>query len=408
VDRAISQSTPDPLTLRVSIISPYETFVLDSMPPSTPADRSPIPLALVITELEPGGAERCLVELATRLDRSRFSPIVYSLAREPNADKRLLVNRLAQAQIPTHFLGVTSAWQYFIAVGRLAEMLQREQTQIVQSFLFHANIVGTRAARTAGVPHVLTGIRVADPRWWRMSLERAATGAADRHVCVSQSVSENYRRHGFDPQKLVVIPNGIDLNPWRNATPAKLTGLGVPAGRRIILYVGRLDQQKGLDRFFRELPAVFRELPNHDAVLAGDGPQKEPLIRAARRLGIEGHVHFVGWQENIPSIVAACHVLILPSRWEGMPNVILEGMAAGKPIIAMQAEGVVELLGLAALDQSAPLGDWRSLRTRLVEVAKDDARAADLARRNEGRAQQFSIDFMIERYTRLYESLLPQ
>jgi glycosyltransferase involved in cell wall biosynthesis len=89
-----------------------------------------------------------------------------------------------------------------------------------------------------------------------------------------------------------------------------------------------------------------------------------------------------------------------------MPNVILEGMAAGKPVIAMQAEGVVELLGLAALDQSVPLGDWRSFRARLIEVAKDDALAADLGRRNEGRAQQFSVDFMIERYSRLYESLL--
>ena len=370
------------------------------------SDRSPIPLALVITELEPGGAERCLVELATRLDRSRFSPVVYSLAREPGADKRMLVDRLAQAQIPTHFLGLTSAWQYFTAVRRLAEMFQREQTQIVQSFLFHANIVGARAARTAGVPHVLTGIRVADPRWWRISLERAATKAADRHVCVSQSVSENCRHRGFDSQKLVVIPNGIDINRWRNALPTNVADFGVPAGRRAILYVGRLDSQKGLDRFFRELPAVFRELPSHDLVLAGDGPQKAALVRIAQRYGIESRVHFAGWQDNIPSLVAACHLLVLPSRWEGMPNAILEGMASGKPVIAMQAEGVVELLGLAALDQSAPRGDWRSFRARLIEVAKDDALAADLARRNEGRAQQFSIDFMIERYSRLYESLL--
>jgi glycosyltransferase involved in cell wall biosynthesis len=377
---------------------------MQSLPPAQ--NRSPIPLALVITELEPGGAERCLVELVTRLDRSRFSPTVYSLAPEPNADRRLLVDRLAQAHIPTHFLGLTSAWQYFTAVGRLVEMLQREQTQIVQSFLFHANIVGTRAAKAARVPHILTGIRVADPRWWRISLERAATSAADRHVCVSQSVSENCRRRGFDSQKLVVIPNGIDVNRWRNASPANLSDVGIPAGRRTILYVGRLDSQKGLDRFFHELPAIFRELPSHDLVLAGDGPQKAALIRVAQRYGIEGRVHFVGWQDNIPALVAACHLLVLPSRWEGMPNAILEGMAAGKPVIAMQAEGVVELLGLAALDQSVPVGDWRSFRTRLIEVAKGDALAADLARRNEGRAQQFSVDFMTERYSRLYESLL--
>src|SRR5438874_3681902 len=82
-------------------------------------DSWPKRLAFVITELEPGGAERCLVELATRLDRSRFSPVVYSLAPPPAEEKQALVGRLSEAQIPTHFLGFTSAWDYFRAVRQL-------------------------------------------------------------------------------------------------------------------------------------------------------------------------------------------------------------------------------------------------------------------------------------------------
>src|SRR5437868_362049 len=115
-------------------------------------DSWPKRLAFVITELEPGGAERCLVELATRLDRSRFSPIVYSLAPPPVEGKQALVGRLSEAQIPTYFLGFTSAWDYFRAVRRLEGMLREVRPEIVQTFLFHANVVGARAAKAAGVP----------------------------------------------------------------------------------------------------------------------------------------------------------------------------------------------------------------------------------------------------------------
>src|SRR5262245_42756178 len=115
-------------------------------PPSTSQDSSPRQLALVITELEPGGAERCLVELATRLDRSRFSPVVYSLAGMPPEGKRTLVAALHQAQIPTHFLDLKGPWLYFSAVRRLSRLLAEQQAQIVQTFLFHANVVGIRAA----------------------------------------------------------------------------------------------------------------------------------------------------------------------------------------------------------------------------------------------------------------------
>ena len=144
------------------------------------ARTDPIRLALVITELEPGGAERCLVELATRLDRSRFLPVVYSLGPQPPAEKKCLVERLAGAGIPTHFLNLSSPWQYFTAVRKLADYFREQRPQVVQTFLFHANVVGTRAARIAAIPHVATGIRVADPRRWRTALERIVTSSADQ------------------------------------------------------------------------------------------------------------------------------------------------------------------------------------------------------------------------------------
>jgi len=239
-----------------------------------------------------------------------------------------------------------------------------------------------------------------------LAIERAATQSVKRHVCVSQSVAEFYRRRGFSAQKLVVIPNGVEVDQWTNARPADLSQLGIPQGRRVLLYVGRLDKQKGLDRFLYELPLIFRELREHDLVVVGEGPQRAVLGNHTQRLGLHERIHFLGWQEDIPSIMAAADLLVLPSRWEGMPNVVLEAMAAGKPVVATQAEGTVELLGLAALEQTVPVGDWPGFRSRLMEIAKNQDFAQELGHQNQNRAAQFSVGCVVERYQRLYRAML--
>jgi glycosyltransferase involved in cell wall biosynthesis len=277
---------------------------------------------------------------------------------------------------------------------------------LVQTFLFHANVVGTKAALTAGVPHVFAGMRVADPRKWRLAVERWGTSRAERFVCVSQNVAEAYRWAGFDSEKLVVIPNGVDLARFDSAANLDANPLGLAKDRRAILFVGRLDKQKGLDRFFHELPAIFRALPQHDLVLVGSGPLKDSLARLAARLRIADRVQFLGWQPDATSLISAADILVLPSRWEGMPNVVLEAMAAGKPVVATQAEGTVELLGIAAIEQTAAVGNWRGLRERLLEIAQNPQLSADLGQRNRSRAAQFSIHAMVQRYERLYDAAL--
>ena len=366
---------------------------------------APRRLALVITELEPGGAERMLVELATRLDRNRYEPRVFSLFPPPAENRATLITRLSEAKIATEFLSVRRSSQYFAAVRALATAFREQRMEIVQSFLFHANVVSARAAREAKVPHFLSGIRVADPRHWRLWLERFATAHADRFVCVSQSVAEYMRRRGWAADKLVVIPNGVHLAQWRDAAPADLTSLGVPAGREVLLYVGRLDAQKGLDRFFSAVPHLLSELPTFDLMLVGDGPLRVSLEKAVAARRLTERVHFLGWRCDVPSILQASSLLILPSRWEGMPNVVLEAMAAGKPVVATQSEGTVELLGLGALEQTVQVGDWQGLAKRTVALAHDPALRLALGRQNQERAAQFSLDRVAERYQRLYDSL---
>jgi glycosyltransferase involved in cell wall biosynthesis len=364
-------------------------------------------VALCITELEAGGAERMLVELARRLDRARFTPAVYVLGPRPHGDEQTLADELDWAGVETHFLGASSVWALPGTVRRLTALFRASRPDVLQSFLFHANVVGPWAARRAGVPRVLTGIRVAERHsaWHRQVARRTAHWAA-RHVCVSQSVADftsDVTR--IDRQSLTVIPNGVDVSRFAGAAPLDLAGLGLPAGRRAFALVGRLERQKGADWLFDLLPGVFAAQASHDLLVVGSGPERRALESQAHRLGIASRVHFTGPRADIPGLLAAVNGLVLPSRWEGMPNVVLEAMASGKPVVATNVEGVAELLGPENAGQIVPAGDAQAFCEALVNLLGQPARAAELGRQNSRRiAEHFTLERMVAAYERLFES----
>jgi glycosyltransferase involved in cell wall biosynthesis len=376
----------------------------------TPPSASPngrLRVALAITELEVGGAERCLVNLALGLDRTRFEPEVYSLAPRPAEGKAALVKSLEAAGIPVHFVGVRRPWQFFFAVKRLKKVLTKQSPHVLQSFLFHANIVGALAARRAAVPVVVTGIRVTDPSRWRHRLERFVCRRVDRIVCVSQSVADfSHQTAGLPQEKIVTIPNGVDLSRILAKVPADLGQLGIPAGRRAIVCIGRLELQKGVDWLLPLMPDVFRQLPSYDLLVVGVGPQKLELERQASSLGIGQRVHFAGSQTDVPALLASCDLLVLPSRWEGMPNVLLEAMATGLPAVSANVAGVAEALGPLADHQAVDPGDADGFQRQIVGILQDPQLANQLGQQNRQRVTDyFSLDAMIAAYERLYESL---
>ena len=190
--------------------------------------------------------------------------------------------------------------------------------------LFHANIVtGLALRRLDGVPWC-AGIRVADPSHLRQSVECRVIKDAAQVACVSRLVADYAARTMRLPrEKLLVVPNGIDSDDCMRRIPADLQALGVPRSRRVITCVSRLVKQKGLDQLLAAMPRLAKSLPEHDVLLVGDGPQASALRRLASRLGIAARVHFCGFQPNVLEILLASDLLVLPSRWEGMPNVLL-------------------------------------------------------------------------------------
>lgn len=366
-------------------------------------------VALCITDLDVGGAERCLVDLALRLDRSRFDPVVYCLGPRPPRDEASCVPPLEQAGIEVHCLGATRKRHFLGVVRQLTQHLIQRRADLIQSFLFHANLAGRIAARRAGIECVLSGIRVAErEQRWHVWLDRLTSRRVNRYVCVSQSVAEfSVAEGGLPAEKMVVIPNGIDLDRYPAETPADLREFGIPPGRRVVTYVGRLETQKGVRWMLETAPRWLQRVPGSELLVVGKGPEQAELERLALLGGVRQRVHFAGWQRDVPAILAASSLLVLPSLWEGMPNVVLQAMASRLPVVSTDVEGVRELLGPNVEQQAVPYGDTNALVERIATILSDPEKAAELAENNRIRAEShFSLQRMVAAYQDLWQSLV--
>lgn len=364
----------------------------------------PVPLAFVITELDVGGAERALVALATGLDRSRWKPTVIGLGSEGP-----LTEPLRNQGIETVCLGADPR-RPIRALARLASTLRRCKPWLVQSFMFHANIAARLAAPLAGRPWVVGGLRVAErEKGWHRMMDRLTQRLATGSVCVSEGVARFSRDVGrLDPARLTVIPNGIDPAPIDRATPTVREAIGVPEGAFLALFVGRLVVQKGLDVLIEAASMVAARRADWQLAVVGAGPLRPDLIRQARGHAVlRDRVRWLGRREDVPALLKAADLLALPSLWEGMPNVVLEAMAARRAVVATRVEGSEDLVLPGQTGWLVEPGDPGGLAGALLEAVHDRERTRAFGEAGRARVEsRFTIRRVIEAYERLWASIL--
>jgi glycosyltransferase involved in cell wall biosynthesis len=368
-----------------------------------PSETPPTRIAFCITDLDAGGAERALVQIVTRLDRRRWEPHVFCLDAGG-----VLVTELRSAGIDVVCLGAHRP-RDFLVVWPLYRRLAALRPAILQTFLFHANIVGRLAGAAARVPAIVSGIRVAEKRSrTRLWIDRMTDRLVTAHVCVSRDVADFSANHGGLPsEKMQVIPNGVDFERFANAAPTDLTQFGVPRGSRVLLFVGRLDPQKGPLQLLEAASELFADQADLHVVMVGDGPLASELREWTRARKLQSRVHFAGRQEDIAGLMRAADLFVLPSQWEGLPNVVLEAMAAGTPIVATAAEGVRDLLGEGKLGVVVPLNG----EPRLPEAIRNAFREKELRRETAVKAQgivqeKFTWPQVVANYEHFYAEIL--
>jgi glycosyltransferase involved in cell wall biosynthesis len=361
----------------------------------------PTRIAFCITDLDPGGAERALVQLVIRLDRRRFTSHVICLSRPGE-----LVQTLLTADLPVTCLNACRRWDVTVA-WRLYRQLRKLRPELLQTFLFHANLAGRVAGWLARVPHVISGIRVAERRRNAyLLLDRLTEWMVEKHVCVSEAVREHSRVAGrLSGTKLCVIPNGVDFDRFASAVPLDLRQWNIEPDDQVWLTVGRLDPQKGPWDLLQAVEKLHSTHPRLKLLWAGRGPLQAEMQHWIDSHHLQQTIQLIGWQDNIPGLLKAAHGFVLASHWEGMPNVILEALAAGLPVISTDVEGVAEIIEDDVTGWIVKTGD--DFSHRWDAVLQDSARTENIAAAGQQHVcETFSWDGMARQYMDLYDELL--
>jgi starch synthase (maltosyl-transferring) len=304
----------------------------------------------------------------------------------------------------------------------MRRFIRQSQPDIVQSFLFHANVLSALAYSPWKIP-LVGGVRVVDPSRRRALMSRLAATRMQNIVCVSQSVADAcVLREGLPPAKLVVIQNGVTVAACQSedgalessptSVPFKPCSfaqkqLGLSAATPLLLFVGRIDYQKGADVLLEQADRLLDALPMHNLVIVGDGPLKVLAQSRASQCEHEQRIHFAGRRDDVIRWMQSSQLLLLPTRYEGMPNVVLEAMSCGLPIVSTRAEGIVELLGNSSSEQTVAVNDWNAWVDKAIRLATDKERRDRISKENFDRClQQFNLTDKLLQYERLYQNVL--
>jgi starch synthase (maltosyl-transferring) len=348
-------------------------------------------VVLVTTELRMGGAEKCLVDLAIHLQDKGWRPMVVSIAPEPD-QHRTLVDRLADHQVRTHYLDCTSVFGLLRATIQLARLIRKSAPTAVFSFLYHANVLTGLTMRTVrGVPY-FSCIRVADPRRVRLLIERLATRNTQKYLCVSEAVSKFViNKMGVPVDRVATIPNGVDLASYPILEPQEQP---VP----YVIFVGRLHEQKRVV----ELVEWYAKAGIREKLLVvGSGHLEAQLKQLIDQQGLHHQVDLLGWVRDTLSLVQGAQCFVLPSKFEGMANALLEAMAAGKAVLAFDVEGVSELIGQSP-EQIVSNGDFQQFTSQLKYLLAQPELRDRLGQENRQRvALEFQLDAQLDKYVSL-------
>ncbi len=377
-------------------------------------DGRPARLVIVITGLRTGGAEMMLFKLLQRLDAS-WRPHVISLT-----DVGEIGQRIAALGIPVEGLGLRPGRVGPLAVARLATRLRELRPEVVHTWMYHADLVGGLAARLAGGCAVGWCIRnsTLDPARTRRSTRLVARACAlvsgrvpDRIVSCSTVARRVHVELGYDDGRMVVLPNGFDLEAFRPDPGARADvrrELGLGAETPLVGMVGRFDPQKNHAGFFEAAGRVRAQRPGTHFVLAGLGlePGCADVEALATAAGVADATHLLGRRDDIPRLMAALDVFVSSSGYgEAFPNVLGEAMACGVPCAVTDVGDSAFIVGETG--RVVAPGDMAGLAAAVGALLdlEPPARARLSAAARDRVAAQFEIGAVARSYEAFYTDL---
>lgn len=297
------------------------------------------------------------------------------------------------------------------AVREVAEHLQEIQADVLCCHGYKANLVGRYAARRVGVPVVAisrgwTGENFRVRLYER--LDRFALSWMDHVVCVSEGQAAKVRRAGVPAQRITVIRNAIRADRFATPDPRNrdlLQSFFASPPRLIVGAAGRLSPDKGFSGLIRAATQVCQQRSDVGFVLFGQGPLRDSLQREVERLGLRGRFVLAGFRRDLDALIPHLDLLVLPSLTEGLPNVVLEAMAAAVPVVATAVGGTPEVVVDGVTGHLVAVKDVETLAKRIAEVLASPERTAMGLRGRERVRQHFTFEAQAQEYERFFEEL---
>lgn len=378
------------------------------MIPLKPAGRR-IRLLFVAGNFVTGGAERHLLEMWRRLDRVRFDVRIAVLKREG-----AFTPQVEALGLPLHDLGVGR--RLYDGTGlrglsRLVSVVRDFRPDIIHGYLFGANLFAALSGRLCGVKVVAVAKRNVDafetPR--QIAVQRLAHRLATHVTAVSVEVALSSVALGVPRERVTVIENGVDVARFDGRSTEQV-GLGLPvrpAGVPLLGAVGCLAARKDFGTLLRALAILRDRGRDFRMAIVGDGPDRAMLEGLAVELGLESRIAFLGERSDVDELLPAFDVFTLSSREEGIPNALLEAMAAARACVVTRVGGNAEVLEDGRTGWLVPPQDPAALARALEEVLThpEEAERRALAARRAMQDER-SIDAMVRRHEAFYTRAL--
>lgn len=375
-------------------------------------------VAHVINSLGLGGVPEVAYRLMKGLPSENYHLYLYVLKRYADHPevREGQAERFRQAGIDLSFPEQDE--KKFHVVADLCRWIHRDRIDLLHTHSYKPNIYG----RLAGLLCKENGLNMVahyhnhyDNKWEKdgsLIYDQLLERASARLVACSESVRRHLsERIGVSSERIEIIPNGVDLD--RFASPHDPEGvraeLGIPRDRKVVGIVGRISEQKGQEDFIQAARLIHQKVPGTVFLIVGaadDNVLMARLQRLAGELGLEKEVLFMGYIPDMPKVYSALDLLVVPSRWEGFGLVLVEAMAAGKPIVATEVGAIPEVVAPDETALLVPPGSPDSIADRAVFLLKNRDRAEEMGKRGVLRSKRFSWEKGGAQLDRLYQAIL--
>lgn len=356
-------------------------------------------ILFVITSLGMGGAEKVVTSLADQLvEKSHEVVIAYMTGKAlvtPKSNSIELIH-----------LGANSAKDLYRAYFKLRQVIKSFKPDVVHSHLVHANILCRALRLTTPMPRLISSAHNTDEEGWtRFLAYRLTDRLADISTNVSDEAVEAFiEQKAVQSDRMLTLHNGVSTNEFIFSEQSRndiRKELGVVEGQQLIIAVGRLNEQKDYPNFLSALTSTPK---NVKVAIAGQGPLLEELENKARVLGISDRVCFLGIRTDIPQLMSAADIFVLPSAWEGFGLVVAEAMACERVVVATDSGGVKEVVGDAGF--LAPPKDSVALSKALQQaLALSSTESLQLGKKARHRIlHNYSLDIATNKWLRLYSA----